>query len=293
MVVGSAFVCLSPPPMSASLSPLDLSFRRSLRWLLLALALAVAGCDRSLQVVVRGLVTKDGVKQTEELKAAGLAPVCYVVLVDHPSATEEYRDASFKDVSEEIARKLVVESIEAKGYRVSERAAECDWFVIAFRGQTNASMEFTDLFEEVEMGADDEEDGGMPMVMTIEPRIGPDELRALMLMGLPDLANARSAEAKAQLYEVLGEDRWYVGVLAYDIQALVRGEKKLVWATFVHARAGDSLYAESLATLMATASAHLGENTRGLRQQSVRLREGRVEVGELEVIGAETTPATP
>jgi len=270
--------------------------RHASPWLLIPLIaalLAFTGCmERQMKVVVRGLVTPVGAEAKGALEPGAPPPVCYLVLIDPPSSKRvEMRDPSYNAVSEEVVRRVVVASLENKGYRVAERAAESDWFVIAFRGQANAFDEFLEAFVEED---DPDDEDGIPMRYSEQPQVGKDEMRSLILMGVPELARARvGTEAGKQLFEILGEDRWYVGLLAYDIRALVRGERKLMWATFVHSRAGDKLYSETLATLMATATEFLGEDTKGLTPKWVKVREGRVEVGELEVISSDPAPTTP
>lgn len=96
------------------------------------------------------------------------------------------------------------------------------------------------------------------------------------------------------LWDEISERRYYVLVFAYDFKLLQR-EKKLkpLWVTRVNIRADGNRFDEQLAAMLARAGQYFGRPTRGVTRDA----EGRVEIGEAEVLGVveehREKPATP
>jgi len=84
-------------------------------------------------------------------------------------------------------------------------------------------------------------------------------------------------------------ERYYVVVSAYDYR-LAAGEKKgkVLWTTRVSVQAHGNRFDDSLATMLANASAQFGRNSDRLIRQ---YRPGRVKLGELKYLGTVQTKA--
>lgn len=89
----------------------------------------------------------------------------------------------------------------------------------------------------------------------------------------------------------LEEPRYYLFVSAYDFREMVeRKNRKLLWATRVSIRAPGNAFHKDFAAMLAKASKHFGQDSGGLlRRYDPR---GRVDIGDIEVIGMTPDPAT-
>jgi hypothetical protein len=90
----------------------------------------------------------------------------------------------------------------------------------------------------------------------------------------------------------LNEERYFVVLLAYDYQLMLREKRsRLLWITRLSIRGPGNNFTEALPAL-AQAGAHVfGRNLDGLERIKVRdLSRGEVTLGELKVIGIEETP---
>ncbi len=84
------------------------------------------------------------------------------------------------------------------------------------------------------------------------------------------------------LWYEINERRYYVIVYAYDFKVLQQSKKlKPLWVTRVSIAAKGNQFDEHLATMVARASGYFGRPSHGLS----RRLEGRVEIGEAEVMG--------
>lgn len=94
--------------------------------------------------------------------------------------------------------------------------------------------------------------------------------------------------------EELNEERYFIVVLAYDY-AFMRKERRsrLLWATRLSLRSLGHDFGLAAAALAQAGSGVYGRHLDGLVRIDYAERAGRVDLGELKVLGdAETTPAT-
>lgn len=101
------------------------------------------------------------------------------------------------------------------------------------------------------------------------------------LIGSPALQAGLGASYK-DMWDEISERRFYVLIFAYDFKVLQRnGQLKPLWVTRVSIRAKGKHFDENLEAMLVRAGRYLGRPTHGLS----RTIEGRVEMGETEVIG--------
>lgn len=101
------------------------------------------------------------------------------------------------------------------------------------------------------------------------------------LIGSPALHAGLGASYK-DMWDEISERRFYVLIFAYDFKVLQRnGQLKPLWVTRVSIRAKGKHFDENLEAMLVRAGRYLGRPTHGLS----RTIEGRVEMGETEVIG--------
>lgn len=96
------------------------------------------------------------------------------------------------------------------------------------------------------------------------------------------------------MLDEISENRYYVLIYAYDFDLLQKQKRlKPLWVTRVNIRAKGNQFDKHISAMLARASRHFGRATRGLE----RAIEGRVEIGEAEVLGVveehREKPATP
>jgi hypothetical protein len=89
----------------------------------------------------------------------------------------------------------------------------------------------------------------------------------------------------------LEEERYYLVISAYDFRTAVRdGKRKLLWATRISVQAQGNRFDQRLATMLAKASNYFGRDSKRLLRQ---YQEGKVDIGEMKIMGDEPEPATP
>ena len=94
------------------------------------------------------------------------------------------------------------------------------------------------------------------------------------------------AQRRQDVIEEIAESRYYVVLLAYDFQELLKHkQRKLLWETRFSIPERRNRFDEQLAAMAATASRYFGEASEGLKRNS--LREGHINLGELEIIRVE------
>ena len=105
---------------------------------------------------------------------------------------------------------------------------------------------------------------------------------------------SRFAGAGADFDDLISDienERYYVIISAYDYRVAAQEKKrKLLWATRVSIQAQGSRFKESLATMLANASPHFGQNSGRLIRQ---YQEGTVKLGELKILGTVPEPTLP
>jgi hypothetical protein len=94
------------------------------------------------------------------------------------------------------------------------------------------------------------------------------------------------------LFEQAQEDVYFVVASAYDYAATARNEKSLLWRTTMTANTQGVSMKQTFPPLIATATPYFGhETTQALAISARGIPEGKVELGELRVIGeAEDLP---
>jgi len=98
--------------------------------------------------------------------------------------------------------------------------------------------------------------------------------------------SAAFRQRRQDILDEIEESRYYVVLMAYDFQELRQNkQKKILWETRLSIRERGSDFSQELAAMVASASRYFGENSDGLKRKS--LREGRIDLGELKVIGIE------
>lgn len=89
---------------------------------------------------------------------------------------------------------------------------------------------------------------------------------------------------KAKLVSELEEDRYFVVIMAYDYQLLVKEKMhKLLWETRFSIRQHNHAFNQQLASMAAQASNFFGQDSNGLTHKP--LPEGRVEIGGVRNLG--------
>ncbi|HZZ20666.1 MAG TPA: hypothetical protein VFE25_14925 [Opitutaceae bacterium] len=97
---------------------------------------------------------------------------------------------------------------------------------------------------------------------------------------------------KSQMISELEEFRYFVVVMAYDYQLLVKSKAhKLLWETRFSIRQHSHAFNQQLMAMTTQASNFFGEDTNGLVRRS--LPEGHVEIGAVRDLGTTQDPAKP
>lgn len=128
-----------------------------------------------------------------------------------------------------------------------------------------------------------------------------DENQQQTNMELLGLQNAIHEEDKAMFGSALGEtlrlmvneERYFVVVMAYDAKELREGRRKRVWTMRASIRGAGVNFAIALDRISGVAADAFGRPQDGLSfevSKDRRLKEGKVEIGEITVLGEATLP---
>jgi hypothetical protein len=88
------------------------------------------------------------------------------------------------------------------------------------------------------------------------------------------------------LKTLLAEERYFVVLIAYDLQKMLKNELELLWTTRYSIRAVGQSYQEAIKEMNFVAGDYFGKNIKGLTQRRID-DKSRVEMGEIEVISNE------
>jgi len=100
------------------------------------------------------------------------------------------------------------------------------------------------------------------------------------------------SETVRKLLAQAREDVYFVVVTAFDAAALARNERVVLWRTKMTVSTNGMAMRESIAPLIAASVPYLGRETVEARPVTRRIyRDGRVELGPLEVLGVEDPDA--
>ena len=90
------------------------------------------------------------------------------------------------------------------------------------------------------------------------------------------------------------DDVYFVIATAYDYAAMARSERRLLWRTNMTVNARGVSMKQTLPSVIATATPYFGRETKDALAIAARaLPEGKVELGELRVIGEAEDPPVP
>jgi hypothetical protein len=106
--------------------------------------------------------------------------------------------------------------------------------------------------------------------------------------------NGYQSERAKMLRSELAEERYFVVLMAYDNHLLRREKKKkLLWVTRLSVRTPGNNFGEALPVLSQAGSHVFGRQTEDLVHVKANLREGRVDIGELKVVGTDVAAPKP
>jgi hypothetical protein len=142
--------------------------------------------------------------------------------------------------------------------------------------------------------ADAEMRAALAMVNSENQRREDTDVRTVALLGYDSWWMATESAAgggerafrKKDMLDEVEEDRYFVVLMAYDFQAMVKKKKKLLWEAHISIREHSNQFDKRLPDMMEQAAAFLGQNSNGL--QHTDLPQGTVIVGPLQSLGTVT-----
>jgi hypothetical protein len=227
---------------------------------------------------------------TEDPKETGLLLVVYwgtTYAPEHASESNAYNLAQKKASDEQQANQALTDAEIAAGQKQSSNS-------------TDAQVRAAKVFE---AQSADALSASLAVVQSENRTRDEANLRNASMLGYDSEWNALmgglSGPAqdfkKAELLSELEEARYFVVVMAYDYQLLVREKKhKLLWETRFSIRQRNHAFNRQLAAMTVQASQFFGRDSNGLTRRP--LPEGKVELGEvrdLGVVRGDQPKATP
>ena len=109
-----------------------------------------------------------------------------------------------------------------------------------------------------------------------------------------DLQSAFGTAEGDTIRSMLADSRYYLIVMAYDYQALRRyGQRKLLWSARLSMRSPGMNFTEGIVDMSAVGAEFFGHPSDGVMVKQPTVREGRVEIGPVRVLGAAEPPGGP
>jgi hypothetical protein len=104
------------------------------------------------------------------------------------------------------------------------------------------------------------------------------QLRALV-------ARPSQGTTEATLRSDLSSERYFIILRAYDLHSLKNGKSRVVWTLHANTRSPGHNFAEALNLMGNVAVDYFGRESGGVVSVPPKLREGKVEFGEIRIIG--------
>ena len=113
---------------------------------------------------------------------------------------------------------------------------------------------------------------------------GMDKIFKAKLLGMEELFDDSATTQQVYEFEdMVNEERYFIYLVAFDLPAYHKGEKKVMWTTRYSMRAIGQPFDEAIAQLNTVASHYFGLNMKGM--QNRRASDNfEVQIGEIEVI---------
>lgn len=111
-----------------------------------------------------------------------------------------------------------------------------------------------------------------------------DKIFKAKLLGLEELFDDSATSQQVYEFEdMVNEERYFIYLVAFDLPAYRKGEKKVMWTTRYSMRAIGQPFDEAVAQLNTVASHYFGLNMKGMQSRRAS-DEFEVQIGEIEVI---------
>ena len=174
-------------------------------------------------------------------------------------------------------------------YRPAPTSAEAELMILVFWGATEASRSHGDSTRSnpgTATAGTAPEDAFTTMLVDTADRDKIDYRNARILGYSEVFDRAKFAAHMTFAQDIMGEvanSRYYVVLQAYDFKTAVKEKKhKPLWIARISMDASGNKFAPSLDHMLRNAARYFGQDSDGLRREVDR--EGRVEIGPLEVI---------
>ena len=107
------------------------------------------------------------------------------------------------------------------------------------------------------------------------------------LLGLEQLfADSATQQEIYQFRDMVSEERFFIFLIAFDLPAYRKGEKKVLWTTRYSMRAIGQTFDQAIGELNYVAGNYFGRELQGLANRRAS-DESEVRLGEIEVLGEE------
>jgi hypothetical protein len=107
------------------------------------------------------------------------------------------------------------------------------------------------------------------------------------ILGLEELFNDRANDQQVyEFQDMVNEERYFIYLVAFDLPAMRKGEKKVMWTTRYSMRAIGQPFDEAMEQLNIVAGNYFGLNMKGMQNRRAS-DEFEVQIGEIEVISSD------
>jgi hypothetical protein len=101
-----------------------------------------------------------------------------------------------------------------------------------------------------------------------------------------DLESAFGTTEDDTIRSMLSDERYFVIVLAYDYQSLVKENKRrLLWSARLSMRSPGMNFREGIVDMSTVGGMYFGHQTDGVRVKMPEVKEGKVEIGPVRILG--------
>ena len=220
------------------------------------------------------------------------------------TADESMKGVTFMDIAQNLAVNL-----QRQGFYSEPDNSKGDLLIMVNYGATNYDADYQEL-----MGIDSLDDLGLGSDADTTDLGEFEALDAFMadyeameamneagrmsnifkaqLLGLEELFDdSANNQDVYEFQDMVNEERYFIFLVAFDLPAYRKGDKKVMWTTRYSMRAIGQSFDEAIAQLNTVASHYFGLNMKGMQNRRAS-DDFEVQMGEIEVIDNEedTTP---
>lgn len=212
------------------------------------------------------------------------------------TADESMKGVTFMDIAQNLAANL-----QRQGFYSETDNSQGDLLIVVNYGVTDYDADYQELMgidslDDLGFGSD-ADTGDLGEFEAVDAFLADYEAMEAMneggrmdkifkakLLGLEEMFNDSATDQDVyEFQDMVNEERYFIYLVAFDLPAYRKGEKKVMWTTRYSMRAIGQSFDEAIAQLNTVASHFFGLNMKGMQNRRAS-DDFEVRMGDIEVI---------